>query len=420
MSNSKAIRRTTLGTFIGTALEQHDFVIYTHLLVVITPLCFPSEDVMSLRMKGFFAFALGYLFRPFGALLFGHVGDRFGRKKALLISISLMAIPTLLIGSIPGYAQIGAASGFLLYFYRALQSVSIGGELAGSGTILAENAPSHRKYLYCSLGSLAFWIGGILGAMSAWLFIRPFMPVWGWRLAFFCGSFIALAGVYVRSKGVETPEFDLAVRENKILKFPFLHTLKKDWRSHVCYIGMMLGCGNISSTLMLYIPMVMRNHFGYSVSESLVITICFMTLIALSLPLSGMIADRIGGGKLMVFGITLVSVLTVLVHSSTELNSPFYLFLFQSLACVVFTAQVVPMNVITKYMYPTERRYSGSSFAQGLGVILGAGFTPLILAFLKNQTGGFWGPSIYIICCQIAALFGLYFAPSFLKTKSSS
>jgi MFS transporter, MHS family, proline/betaine transporter len=417
MSNldTKGIRRTTFGTFIGTALEQHDFAIYTHLLVIIAPLCFPAEDAMGIRMKGFFAFALGSLFRPFGGLLFGHIGDRFGRKKALLISISLMSLPTLLIGSLPGYAQIGAASGFLLYFYRSLQSISIGGELAGSGTILAENAPLNRKYFYCSFSSVAFWIGGILGAMSGWFFIRPFMPVWGWRISFFLGSFIALIGIYIRSKGVETPEFALVVEQKKILKFPFVETLKKDWRSHCCYIGMILGCGNVSSTLMLYVPMVVTSNFGYSVSDSLVITICLMSLIALSLPISGFIADRIGGKKLMVFGIISIAVLMSFVHKAIASKSIFHLLLFQALACIVLTAQVVPMNVITKYMYPTERRYSGSSFGQGLGVALGSGCAPLILTFLKNQTDGFWGPCLYVICTQCAALLGLYFAPSFLK-----
>jgi MHS family proline/betaine transporter-like MFS transporter len=413
--DTKGIRRTTFGTFIGTALEQHDFAIYTHLLVIIAPLCFPAEDAMGIRMKGFFSFALGSLFRPFGGLLFGHIGDRFGRKKALLISISLMSVPTLLIGSLPGYAQIGAASGFLLYFYRSLQSISIGGELAGSGTILAENAPLNRKYLYCSFSSVAFWIGGILGAISGWFFIRPFMPVWGWRISFFLGSFIALVGIYIRSKGVETPEFALVVEQNKILKFPFLETLKKDWRSHICYTGMMLGAGNISSILMLYVPMIMRNHFGYSVSDALMITIFFMSIMVISYPLSGLLADRMGGKKLMVFAIVLVAGLMSFVHRAAEFHSPFYLFLCQGLACMVYTAQVAPMNVISKYMYPTERRYSGSSFGQGIGAALGSGCAPLILTFLKNQTDGFWGPCLYVICTQCIALLCLYFAPNFLK-----
>ncbi len=415
MSDVKGIRRTTFGTFIGTALEQHDFAVYTHLLVVITPLCFPSDDVMSAQMKGFFAFALGFLLRPFGGLLFGHIGDRLGRKKALLVSISLMSIPTLLIGSLPGYAQVGALSGFLLYFYRALQSISIGGELAGSGTLFAENAPLNRKYFYCSFSSVAFWVGGILGAMSGWFFIRPFMPSWGWRLAFFFGSCIALVGIYIRAKGAETPEFESVVKQNKILKFPFLETLKKDWRAHVCYVGMILGAGNISSILMIYVPMIMRNNFGYSVSDCLVITICFMSTMVISYPLSGLLADRIGGKKLMVLGIVFAAILMSFVHRSAELSSPFYLFLFQGLACVVFTAQVAPMNVITKYMYPTERRSSGSSFGQGIGAAIGPGFAPLALTFLKHQTGSFWGPCVYVICTQCAALLGLYFAPNFLK-----
>jgi MHS family proline/betaine transporter-like MFS transporter len=416
MSNTKSLRRTNIATLIGTVLEQHDFIVYAHLLPIVSASCFFSGDSASTSVhKGFLSFAVGYLFRPLGGLIFGHFGDRFGRKGAMIVSISLMSIPTFMIGVLPGYSQIGIASGLILYILRGLQSFSVGGELSGAGTVLVENASLNRKYFAASVLHMAAFSGGMFGAISGFFFTRPFMPSWGWRLAFLFGSLIAFVGLYLRSKAVETPEFALILQQKKVLKSPVIDTLKKDWFSHICYVGMVASSSGVNSYIIVYIPMIMKTKFGYDVSGSLLVTICFYGLILFSLPFFGLLADKVGGKKVIATGNVLVALIVPFAMRAMEFDTPGYFFLFQGMACVAFATECAPLSIITKYMYPTERRYSGSSFGLGLGAAIVGGFTPLALSFLQKQSGTFWGPSIFIICCQIFALLGLYFAPSFLK-----
>jgi MFS transporter, MHS family, proline/betaine transporter len=413
MINSKGLRRTTLATFIGTILEHQDFIIFGHLLPLIVPLCFPYEDLSSARMRGIFGFALGYLFRPLGGLAFGHFGDKFGRKKPMVFSILLMSVPTLMLAFLPSYAQIGAASGFILYLCRSVQSVSVGGEFSASGTIIIENAPLNRKNLFSSISAVAVFSGAILGAVSGWFFTQPFMPSWGWRICFLIGSLIAITGFYMRRKAIETPEFELVIKHNKILKSPVIDTLKKDWRSHICWIG--ITYVGIYVYMVVYVPTIMKSNFGYSISESLLVTICFMSLVLLFLPVFGLLADKIGTKKVMSSGVVLVGVIMPISLGGLKFDTPFYFFLFYGLACVAFAAQAAPMTRVAQYMYPTERRYSGSSFGLGLGTAIIGGIGPIVLTILKEKTNNIYGPSIYIIFLQFFALLSLYFAPSFLK-----
>jgi MHS family proline/betaine transporter-like MFS transporter len=410
--------RTTFATFIGTVLEQHDFTIYAHLSPIIVPLCFPHMDSAASRMHLLATFAFGYLFRPIGGLVFGHFGDKFGRKKPMVISIILMSFPTLALACLPTYAQVGALSGFVLYLCRSIQSISVGGELAGASTILLENAPLQRKSLFSSIQGMAFWSGSMIGAVSAWFFTQPFMPSWGWRISFSIGSFIAIVGFYMRKNAVETPEFLVVIEQKKVLKSPILATLRKDWRSHLCWIG--LTYVGIYAYMILYVPMIMKNNFGYSVSESLVVTICFMSLILVCLPIFGLLADRFGAKKVMSLGIFLVALIMPFSLRAMSFATPSYFFLFHGLACIAFAAQAAPNSTIGKYMYPTERRYSGSSFGLGVAALFVMAFGPRILESLTFNVGGFWGPVLYITCLQIAAFLAMTFAPSFLKTKSSS
>jgi MFS family permease len=412
-SKSSGLGRTTFATFVGTVLEQHDFTIYAHLSPVIIPLCFPYTDQATSRMHLLLTFAFGYLFRPIGGLLFGHFGDKFGRKKPMIVSIVLMSVPTIALALLPTYAQIGVASGMILYICRSIQSLSVGGELAGACAIILENAPLHRKSFFSSIQGMAFWSGSILGAISAWVFTQPFMPAWGWRIAFSIGSFIAFIGFYMRKNAVETPEFRLVVEQRKVLKSPIFETLKKDWRSHLCWIG--LTYVGVYAYMILYVPMIMKSNFGYSVSESLVVTICFMSLILACLPMFGLLGDRFGPKKIMVPGILLVALIMPFSLRAMSFSTPGYFFLFHGFACVAFAAQIGPNSSISQYMYPTERRYSGSSFGLGMAVLLVMGFGPGILERLTLNIGGFWGPSVYITCLQLAALIAVYFAPSFLK-----
>ncbi len=419
--NRAGVRRTTFATLIGTVLEQYDMVIYIHLIPVIAPLCFaPSTDGgQSILLQGFFSFAMGYLLRPIGGILFGHLGDRFGRKRALLVAIGCMSVPTFIIGALPSHAQIGVLSGVILYLARGVQSLSVVGELASSAIITVENAPLSRKNFFSCLWSASFFMGGVLGGVSGWFFTQSFMPSWSWRLAFFLGAFIAVVGLYIRVKAVETAEFQLLVEQKKLLRLPVMETLKKDWVSHLCYIGMISSVVAVYTYMVVVGPGIMRKNFHFSVHATLEVTTLATLVTVLSILIFGFIADLIGRKKVFVFGLFLISVFITLAFRESELGSLKSFLTFHFLAAFGVGVLNSTYALLSKSMYLTERRCSGSSFAEGLGAAIFAGAAPFAFAFLRVKTESAWGPSLYIYLCAFLAMVGVYFAPNFLKSESS-
>jgi MHS family proline/betaine transporter-like MFS transporter len=413
------VKRTTVATLFGTILEQYDMVIYVHLLPVIAPLCFaPSTDGgQSILLQGFFSFAMGYLLRPIGGIIFGHLGDRFGRKRALLVAIACMSVPTFVIGILPSYAKIGAISGVILYLARSVQSLSVVGELASSAIIIVENAPSNRKNFFSCLWSASFFMGGVLGGISGWFFTQSFMPHWAWRLAFFLGAFIAIVGLYMRIKAVETNEFQLLVDQKKLLRLPVIETLKKDWGSHLCYIGMISSVVAVYTYMVVAGPGIMRKNFHFSVHETLEVTTLATLVTVFSIIIFGFIADFIGRKKVFVFGVCLICVFTTLAFKESELGSLRGFLIFHFLTAFSVGVLNSTYALLSKSMYKTERRCSGSSFAEGVGAAIFAGAAPFAFAFLRIKVGNYWGPSLYVYLCAFLALIGVCFAPSFLKKE---
>ena len=208
---AKESRHALAGT-IGNVLEWYDFAVYGFLAPVISPLFFPEDDVISGLINTYGIFAAGYLMRPLGGVIFGHIGDRVGRKTALQLSIAMMAIPTVLVGLLPVYSQIGASAAILLILLRLLQGISVGGELIGSMSYLVETAPPHRRGL-CGSWSVCGGIAGILlGSLMATVLTNSLseaaMQSWGWRVPFLSGVVIFAVGSWLRRTLVESPDFE--------------------------------------------------------------------------------------------------------------------------------------------------------------------------------------------------------------------
>jgi MHS family proline/betaine transporter-like MFS transporter len=413
------VRRTNFATLVGTILEQYDMVIYVHLLPIIAPLCFaPLEGGKNVLLQGFLSFAMGYMLRPMGGIVFGHLGDRLGRKRALLVAIACMSIPTFIIGILPSYAQIGALSGIILYSARSVQSLSVVGELASSAIIIVENAPlKHRNFFSC-LWSASFFMGGVLGGISGWIFTQPFMPSWSWRIAFFLGAFIALVGLYMRLKAVETADFQLLVEQKKLLRFPVLESLKKDLHSHFCYIGMIANVVSVYTYIVVIGPMIMRGNFNFNVHETLEVTIFSTLIIVVSVMVFGFIADFIGKKKVFGFGLTLVSIFIPLAFNAADAGSLKSFLVFHALSAFGVGVLNSTYALLSKSMYPTERRCSGSSLAEGLGAALFGSIAPFAFTLLKGKIGSsYLGPSLYLWLCALFGMISVYFAPNFLSNK---
>src|SRR6516162_10834162 len=202
---------TVLAGMIGNAVEWYDYGLYGYMAPVLATLFFPSKDPLGSLMATFGVFAAGFLLRPLGAIAFGHLGDRLGRKKALVVSVTLMAVPTGLIALLPTYAEVGATAAVLLVLLRLLQGFSVGGEFTGSIIFLVEHAPpSRRGFIGCWAGfstNAGCLLGSGVGALLVAVMGRQDLEVWGWRLPFLLGAGFGVVGLYLRLTVDETPHF---------------------------------------------------------------------------------------------------------------------------------------------------------------------------------------------------------------------
>src|SRR5262245_53259578 len=221
--------RTVLAGMIGNAVEWYDYGLYGYLAPVLATLFFPSKDPLTSLMATFGVFAAGFVMRPLGAIAFGHLGDRFGRKKALVVSVALMAVPTGLIALLPTYAELGATAPALLVLLRLLQGFSVGGEFTGSIIFLVEHAPPSRRGFIGSWAGFSTnagcMLGGAAGALLVTFLGRQAVVEWAWRLPFLLAAVLGIVGLFLRLRVEETPLFQSLAKSEGIARTPLLEAL---------------------------------------------------------------------------------------------------------------------------------------------------------------------------------------------------
>lgn len=390
-------------------------LLFVHFLHIFTPLFFPQYDLQAASIATLITFAAGYLFRPIGGIIFGHFGDRLGRTKMLVISILLMAIPTFIIGVCPTYESMGVQASVILFVCRLIQSFSVGGETPGATLILVENAGKSQQNLASAFINIAIQIGGVTAGILGFICTQPSMPKWGWRIPFIIGSLFGVIGFFIRRKLKDTSEFIEAKNQKKILKFPLLEVLHKDKKSILLALGIAAGVLSANQFSITYLSYILRQDFLLLTHQVLCVSSIFMFIMMITLYFMGRLADKIGTKYVMNLGLSAIIGITPLILWAVDKKDVVFFIIMQFFCCVACGALTAPLNVILKSLYTTERRYSGVAFSWGIGMVTFAGCTPLILQFLRNQTGNIIGPSLYVIFCQLLALTAIYFAPNVLQ-----
>jgi MHS family proline/betaine transporter-like MFS transporter len=285
-------RRTTLAGLAGNVMEWYDFAVYGYFAPVIGRQFFPAEDPAASLVAAFGVFAAGFLMRPLGGLVFGHIGDRVGRRAALTLSVLAMAVPTFLIGLLPGHARLGALAAVLLVLLRMLQGLSVGGEYTTSVVFLVEGAPSGRRGLAGSW-SVFGAVGGILlgsavGALLTGLLSEEGVGRWAWRLPFLAGLGVGLAGLYVRRHLPEAPPAE------KPAGAPLLEAFRVEWRAMLRLAG--LNALNAVGFYLAFVYLVsyFRGVVGLPAPEAFDVNTISMVVLLLMLPLAGALSDRLG------------------------------------------------------------------------------------------------------------------------------
>jgi len=402
----KLNKRIFIAAMIGNALEFYDFTIYGFFVAILSPLFFPATDPLTSLISGFGVFALGFLTRPLGAIFFGHIGDKYGRRKALSLTIIWMALPTVVIGLLPTYQQIGIFAPLLLTLCRVVQGFSAGGEYNGAGIFVIEHSPADRRGFLGGLLTSSGSMGALLASGIGMFFTLPFMPAWGWRIPFLLGGVIAVVGLYLRQQIDESPEFKQTYLQKKSNTLPLFSIFKENKGSFFCTVGI-----GAMATVPFYIVLAYMNPMlltqGKVVASSMMLINALMSVICIiSLPLMGGLADRVGHSKVMMYAALLLTISAYPFFWVFEHGSVFLIVLFQAFIMILTEAYTGPSNAFMYQLFHTSQRYTGVALGYTLGLALFGGTTPYISANLVKYFNSPYMPAFYLMIIGLLGFMG--------------
>jgi MFS family permease len=405
----KQLRRAVIASTVGTTIEWYDFFLYSTVTgLVFGRLYFPKSDPVVGALQAFGIYAVGFVARPVGAAIFGHYGDRIGRKSALISTLLLMGISTFLVAFVPPYAQIGIWGAVLLVILRFIQGVGVGGEWGGSVLMSMEwtKTNAHR-------GFVASWpqFGVPAGLFLANLAVLAFSRIsgarfltWGWRIPFFLSILLIGIGLYIRLNILETPVFSRLVAENKIERTPILEVIRRRPRqillSAVARMGEQAPFYIFTAFVFTYGTKVLN------VSRDLLLA-GVLTASALSfftIPFSGYLSDRIGRRRMYMIGAAVTGVFGFIYFALLNTAIPGWIFLAVVLSLIPHGMMYGPQAALIAESFPGRLRYSGASLGYQLASLIAGGPAPLIAAWLFAKYGSGYAIAAYILLCAILSL----------------
>lgn len=406
--NQARTRRKVIAAGIsGNVLEWYDFAVYGFYAPIIGKLFFPSDDPTVSLIASFGAFAAGFLMRPIGGFVFGHIGDKIGRKRALVLSVMLMAIPTGVIGILPDHATIGIAAAILMVLMRMLQGLSVGGEYTGSIVYLAEHSPNSRRGFFTSW-TLFGAVGGILlgsgvSALISNVLTDAQISDWGWRVAFISGILVGVVGLIVRRHLPDMPEDTSAEKP----KSPVIEAFKTEWRAMSKVIGFNIVNAVGFYMMFVYVVTWLIKQVHEPRSDALDINTISMAALLVLIPLFGALSDRIGRKPLLMFGAAGIALLGYpliwLMH-----HPDFTMILLGQLGFAVLIGAYFGASPATlTEMFPRRVRVSALSVGYNISLAIFGGTTPLIATWLIARSHSDLSIAWYLIGCAVVSFLVL-------------
>lgn len=403
--------RILIASLIGTTIEYYDFYIYgTAAALTLGPVFFPQSSATAQRLSAFATFAIAFLARPLGAALFGHFGDRVGRKSTLVIALLVMGLSTTLIGVLPGFASLGPLAPFLLCVLRFGQGVGLGGEWGGAALLATEYAPRQRRAWYGMFPQLGAPLGfllanGLFFGTSFLLSDAAFRTV-GWRIPFLLSVLLLAVGLYIRLNLSETPVFETLKKTNKTTPAPLLTLLAQNGRTVFLGALAMVACYGLFYISTVFALGYGTNALHYSREQFLAIECIAIVFMAAAIPLSALAADRMGRRPVLIAGALAACFSGSLLSPALTSGSPLIIGGFLSLELFLMGWLFGPMGALLAELFPTGVRYTGASLAYNLAGILGASFAPYIAERLVNAGGLPW-VGAYITLAGLISLTAL-------------
>ena len=394
-SSSPSTTHIAFASFIGTAIEFYDFYIYAMAsALVIGQVFFPASDPTAQALNAFLTFGIAFIARPFGAILFGHFGDRIGRKATLAASLMVMGISTLLIGCLPSYESIGTWAAILLCLLRFGQGIGLGGEWGGAALLATENAPANKRGWFGMFPQLGPSVGFLLATLS-FLVLTLYLSdeafkSWGWRIPFFASALLVLVGLYVRFKLAETPAFAAVLAQHHTHKAPIKSLLSTHFRPVLLGALAMTVCYNLFYTATVFClsyGTLSLNIARADFLQMLCVAVLFMAVIT---PISAGLSDKFGRKPVLIIGCLLAILAGFSLAPLMASGSLWQITLFLSIALLLMGATFAPMGAFLPEQFPVAVRYTGAGLSYNLGGILGASTAPFISQLLVDKGGLAW------------------------------
>jgi MFS family permease len=412
--------RAVIASTIGTSIEWYDFFLYSTVTgLVFAKEYFPNSDPLVGTLQAFLIYAVGFVARPVGAIIFGHYGDRIGRKAALVATLLLMGIATILVGFVPNYSQIGIWGAILLTFLRFVQGVGVGGEWGGSVLLAMEWSKSlHNRGFIASWPQFGVPCGLFLSNLAVLVFSLVSgdqFHVWGWRIPFFLSAILVVIGLWIRLGILETPIFAKLVAENKIETAPAIEVIKRQPKSII-----LSALARLTEQTPFYIYTAFIFAFGVGflkLSRDLLLNsvIAFSIIELVTIPLAGYLSDRIGRKRMYLIGAAINFVVAFLFFGLLSTKNPFFIVLAIALGAIAHSAVYGPQAALIAEQFTPRMRYSGSSIGYQLASIIAGGPAPLIAAWLLATYKSAPPIALYLAIC---ALIG--FVAAMLMAEYSS
>ncbi len=422
--HSRQLRRAVVAGTVGTIIEAYDFLLY----VIVAPLVFanlyfPSSEPLAGTLQAFGIYAVGFVARPVGAALFGHYGDRIGRKVTLIATLLLTGLSTFAVGFVPGYATIGIWGAVILTIVRFIQGLGIGGEWGGATLIAMEWARTnaHRGFIT----SWPQW-GGPAGLFLANLAVLAFSAIsgdqflsWGWRVPFWLSIVMVGVGLYIRLGILETPIFTRILEQRRVERTPVIEVIKRQPKQIV-----LTALCRMAEQGPFYVYAAFVFVYGTKVSgvsrDFLLTAVLIATLLSgVTTPLAGHISDRIGRKRMYMIGAVSVGVFGFIYFAMMNSMVPGLIFLAIVLSFIPHDMMYGPQAALIAECFTPRLRYSGSSLGYHLSSVIAGGPAPLIATALFAATGSGYAVALYILFCAIVSITATSFLPDYTNRDIS-
>lgn len=408
-------KKAVVATALGNAMEWFDFGIYSYLAVTIGKVFFSGAPGPLQIVFSFATFAVAFLVRPFGGMFFGMLGNKYGRKKVLTITLSLMSLATLSMGLIPSYATIGNLAPVLLLLARLVQGFSTGGEYSGAMTFIVESSPDKKRGFLSSgleVGTLVGYIAGsaIVTVLSYWLG-QDKMLDWGWRIPFFIAAPIGLIGLYLRNHLEETPVFEAmneeTPKENE--KGLIKKVLVFHWPQMLKGVVLVLFFNVVDYMLLSYMPTYLNVVLGYGETKGLLLILIVMFIMIPIVLLMGYFSDRIGNKRLILGGLIGLILLSIPSLKMIGSGSNLMVFLGLMILAILLATFEATMPSMLPSLFFTQVRYVALAITFNISVSLFGGTTPLVTAWLIKVTGNQMVPAYYLMAACLIGIVTMIF-----------